>query len=92
MEAANVAEFGNQAVHTAQGDQLLRLGAVHAIEDRVHRVEVRLKSKSGLLYLPNFEYLNQGEIEQLEPNPPESLTQLGPLLKNMDDSDSEESE
>ena len=92
MKAANVAEFGNQAVHTAQGDQLLRLGAVHAIKDRVQRIELRLKSVGGLLYFPNFEYLTQGEIERLEPNPPESLTQLGPMLKNMDNSDSEESE
>ena len=89
MKAANVAEFGKQATHTAQGDQLLHLGAVHAIKDRVQRVEIRLTARNGLLYLPSFEYLTQGEIEALEPTPPEALTQLGPMLEDMDHSDSE---
>ena len=89
MKAANVAEFGKQATHTAQGDQLLHLGAVHAIKDRVQRVEIRLAARNGLLYLPSFEYLTQGEIEALEPTPPEALTQLGPMLEDMDQSDSE---
>jgi len=89
MKAANVAEFGKQATHTAQGDQLLHLGAVHAIKDRVQRVEIRLTARNGLLYFPSFEYLTQGEIEALEPNPPKALTQLGPMLEDMDQSDSE---
>jgi len=89
IKAAAVAEFGKQTTHTPQGDQLLHLGAVHAITDRVQRVEIRLTARDGLLYFPSFEYLTQGEIEALEPNPPKALTQLGPMLEDMDQSDSE---
>jgi hypothetical protein len=58
---------------TQPQDMRLQLGAVGALRDRTKRIEVKLSSRDGLLWLPRIEYLSQREIEALVPNPPPAL-------------------
>ena len=51
----------------------LQVGALGALTDRTMRVEVKLSSRDGLLWMLTLEFLSQMEINKLVPNPPPAL-------------------
>ena len=79
IRTTNPSKFGTAAEITPPRAVSLQLGAVGALTDESHRIEISCKFDVGLHLLPQLSFLNQSEIERLAPEPAQALTGIRDL-------------